>query len=385
MATTKTVKVKRGTTYGQALAAFGNPIRANYTFAGWNTMADGSGEERLPTDVVAQDETIYAQWSSIKYTVSYISNGGTGSMADQTVNQGDSVTLRLNTFTRSNYTFIGWATSPGGAVEYANGATISNVMGNIILYAVWSANDNIAISYTGSTFQAVADFAVASNLTITINYAHSGGNSSTTLSMLSGQITGSKTVSHTITSILSLSVTPDRDASYSYIVHAESTPVEYYSVSYDANGGSGTIPSQTVQSGESVIVRSNSFSRSGYVFIGWATSSSGNVEYQGGSTISNVTSNITLYAVWRQSNPINITFSGSTIYASADYAVSSVVTVSVQYTKSGGGLADTTVSILINQTNGSKTETNTIGNITSLSVSPQYDNDYYYSAQVGPA
>jgi uncharacterized repeat protein (TIGR02543 family) len=68
--------------------------------------------------------------------ITYYPNGGTGSAFSTYTEQGASVTLQTNTFTYEPYTFIGWATSPGGDVVYQDEATIT-VTQDLNLYAVW--------------------------------------------------------------------------------------------------------------------------------------------------------------------------------------------------------------------------------------------------------
>ena len=73
------------------------------------------------------------------YTVTFDRNGGTGTMAEQTFTNGVAQTLRANAFTRTGYTFAGWATSVGGAVVYSNGQSVT-LTANTPLYAKWTAN-----------------------------------------------------------------------------------------------------------------------------------------------------------------------------------------------------------------------------------------------------
>jgi len=71
------------------------------------------------------------------YTVTFNSNGGSGTMANQTANTPTALTA--NAFTRTGYTFAGWGTSPGGPAIFGNGATYS-FAANITLYAQWTIN-----------------------------------------------------------------------------------------------------------------------------------------------------------------------------------------------------------------------------------------------------
>ena len=72
-----------------------------------------------------------------------------------------------------------------------------------------------------------------------------------------------------------------------------------YSVSYNANGGSGAPGGQTKWHNESLKLQTGVPSRSDHTFAGWATSSSGIVAYSAGGTLaSGVNNAITLYARW---------------------------------------------------------------------------------------
>ena len=56
--------------------------RTGYTFAGWNTAADGSARLRRPASYpFSASVTLYAQWTVPTYTVTFDANGGTGSMS----------------------------------------------------------------------------------------------------------------------------------------------------------------------------------------------------------------------------------------------------------------------------------------------------------------
>ena len=70
-----------------------------------------------------------------------------------------------------------------------------------------------------------------------------------------------------------------------------------YTVSYNANGGSGAPASQTKTYGVNLTLSSTVPTRAGYAFKGWATSSTGAVVYQAGGTYT-ANSAVTLYAVW---------------------------------------------------------------------------------------
>ena len=75
-------------------------------------------------------------------------------------------------------------------------------------------------------------------------------------------------------------------------------PKTTYTVSYNANGGSGAPSSQTKTHGVALTLSSTVPTRSGYAFAGWATSSSATTAtYAPGSSYT-TDANLTLYAVW---------------------------------------------------------------------------------------
>lgn len=71
-----------------------------------------------------------------------------------------------------------------------------------------------------------------------------------------------------------------------------------YTVSYNANGGSGAPSSQAKWKDQSITLSSTKPTRTGHTFQGWATSASGSVAYAAGATYS-ANANATLYAVWK--------------------------------------------------------------------------------------
>lgn len=70
-----------------------------------------------------------------------------------------------------------------------------------------------------------------------------------------------------------------------------------YTVSYNANGGTGAPASQTKWYGETLKLQTGTPTRTGYTFKGWATSSTGAVAYAAGANYTG-NANLTLYAVW---------------------------------------------------------------------------------------
>ena len=73
---------------------------------------------------------------------------------------------------------------------------------------------------------------------------------------------------------------------------------ETYTVTFNPNGGTGTMAAQTFTEGEAQPLTLNSFMRDGYSFAGWNTVSGGSgTTYTDGQTIT-ATADMTLYAQW---------------------------------------------------------------------------------------
>lgn len=103
-----------------------------------------------------------------------------------------------------------------------------------------------------------------------------------------------------------------------------------YTITYNANGGSGTMSTQYFLHGHSQALNSNAYTRTGYSFLGWSTSSTATTAtYTNSQAVTSVTSgsSATLYAIW-QSNEYQVAYhanggSGSMANTTHTYGVSS--------------------------------------------------------------
>ncbi len=124
-----------------------DPVRAGYTFGGWYTDLGFTTLWDFATDAVTADVTLYAQWTANSYGIIYNANGGTGTMANQPVTFGDTVTLNPNTFTRTGYRFMGWADTSGGAVIWADADSyLHDIDVDRTQYAVWEQEYTVTYS-----------------------------------------------------------------------------------------------------------------------------------------------------------------------------------------------------------------------------------------------
>lgn len=73
-----------------------------------------------------------------------------------------------------------------------------------------------------------------------------------------------------------------------------------YSISYDANGGSGAPSSQAVFATYSYNLSSTIPVKSGYTFLGWSTNSTATTATYQPSELVEITGNLALYAIWQK-------------------------------------------------------------------------------------
>lgn len=130
--------------YGEAQALQKNTYnRTGYSFKGWNTKADGSGQfysDEQEYTATENNVVLYAQWEANKYTVKFVDEMAEGSMDDQIFTHGVSQALSENKFTKQGYKFIGWNTkADGSGTGYTDKQEIT-VTSNMTLYAQWTQN-----------------------------------------------------------------------------------------------------------------------------------------------------------------------------------------------------------------------------------------------------
>lgn len=136
-------------------AAYGTSVtlpaatRTGYTFAGWNTAANGSGNTYAAGSsftIPAGNLILFAQWTINTYTVSFDSQGGSAvisvSGAYQLV-----VTLPAGPVL-AGQTFLSWNTAADGSgTGYAAGASFTVPANDVTLYAQWVANNSVVVTF----------------------------------------------------------------------------------------------------------------------------------------------------------------------------------------------------------------------------------------------
>lgn len=121
-----------------------NPTRKGAVFLGWYKESTFKTKVTTIKKGTTGNKTFYARWAAAKYSVTYVANGGTGTMAKSTgFKYGKEYTLRANTFKRKGFKFVSWNTKKDGSgTSYANQAKVKNLTykngANVNLYARWN-------------------------------------------------------------------------------------------------------------------------------------------------------------------------------------------------------------------------------------------------------
>ncbi len=301
--------------------------KTGHTFAGWNTNTSGTGtnysNKQSVVNLTATNGatvTLYAKWSPNKYTVTYNANGGTGAPGNQTKTYGVDLTLSSTKPTRSGYTFNGWNTNSGGTgTNYASGGKYTG-NANLTLYAKWTPIPVYTIEYNanGGT-GTMSSHTTTSSATIKDNafsktgytfdgwvvqrndskYYHSDGTGWTTATTGTRKYNSGESHNFSSASWRYASGTSGTllSGNRTFTFIAQWKPVTY-TVSYNANGGTGAPGSQTKTHGVNLTLSSTKPTRTGYTFNGWNTNSSGTgTNYASGGTYS-ANASVTLYAKW---------------------------------------------------------------------------------------
>lgn len=221
----------------------------------------------------------------IKHYVKYNANGGTGAPGTQTKVYGSVLTLSSAKPTRIGHTFQGWATSASGGVSYAAGASYS-VDADLTLYAVWKA-DTYTVSYDanggiGAPGTQAKTYGVTLFLSNTeptrLGYHFQGWATSAW-----GDVAYTTGAAYTENASITL-----------YAVWK----ADVYTVSYNANGGTGAPETQNKQHDVDLKLSDAKPIRENYNFKGWGTSSSSTTAAYAPGELYTQNASVILYAIW---------------------------------------------------------------------------------------
>nr|MCR5636196.1 InlB B-repeat-containing protein [Clostridiales bacterium] len=133
------------------------PQRTGYEFLGWSANNNSTSAQYQAGDLLpfTKSTILYAVWKASSTQIVYYKNDGTNSVFNtQTMTSGQTVNVITTKPTRTNYTFIGWATSADGNVVYYGGETIyDHNLSTINLYAVWRLSQ-YTVTYSKGSYDA---------------------------------------------------------------------------------------------------------------------------------------------------------------------------------------------------------------------------------------
>ncbi len=289
-------------TYNKAAYLNNNAFkRTGYTFQGWAKSKTGTVAYKNGVSVknlaTSGTVTLYAIWKPNTYKVAFYANGGTGIMSAQSMTYNNAAYLKNNAFKRTGYTFLGWAKSPTGAVVYKNGKAVKNLSASgatIKLYAKWAKTKYKIAFYANGGKGSMSTQSMTYNKAAYLKknafkrtgYTFQGWAKTKTGSVV---YTNGKAVKNLTTTGGTVKL---------YAKWAKTK----YKIAYYANGGKGSMPTQTMTYNKAAYLKKNTFKRTGYTFQGWAKSAKGAVVYKNGKAVKNLRSTagtVKLYAKWK--------------------------------------------------------------------------------------
>jgi len=303
--------------------------RSGFVFGGWNTAADGTGINHDAGSVFTPtgNVTLFARWiTAATFTVTFNANGGTGTVPAQSAAQGSGMTLPgQGNLTRDGHTFGGWNTNAAGTGENFGAGTTFTPASNTTLFARWIVNFTVTFDPNGGTGTVPAlTTPQGSNITLPNGaglsrggYTFGGWNRN---AAGTGENFGAGST-----------FTPPGDTT----LHARwiAAGTGSFTVTFSANGGSGTAPApQTVAAGSSIALPSSGgLSQSGFTFGGWNTNADGTGTNHSVGASFTPAGNVTLFARWNPVVNFTVTFSanggGGTVPAPQTVAEGSSITL----------------------------------------------------------
>ncbi len=304
---------------GSSCAVSGNLFtREGYEFSGWISAKDSNGKQYNWTGwsgtwgykngqygIKNNKLVLYAMWtekqtSKEKFTITYKANGGTGSMKATKCTYGKSCSIKSNEFKRDGYKFDGWVTATTGSgyswtnwkgTWYFKNGEYGIKDNKLVLYAIWKKDETVTptreaftIKYNangGSGSMANQTCYKGETCTIKANtYTRSGYKFTKWRTTNSISVAGYNWTGWSGTWNFSngqYGINNNTLTLYATWEKGSSSEGEKFTIKYDANGGSGSMANQTCIYGQSCTIKANTYTRSGYKFTKWRTSSSTSV------------------------------------------------------------------------------------------------------------
>ena len=230
--------------------------REGYSFTGWNTGKNGDGKPYSDQNKAsfAENTTLYAQWT-VDPVITFVANDGEGTMGTQTVKPNEATALTANSFTRADYDFTGWNTAKDGTgTAYADKANITTNE-NVTLYAQWTLHKYHVrwLNWDDKVLQE-GDYTIEDTVSYEGDLPERPEDDDYTYKF-KGWVPYDGDAPMDI----------HKDTDYK----AQFNQFKKLTVTFDANGGNGTMSSVKIVSNSRYTLPECGFTRGGYDFAGW--------------------------------------------------------------------------------------------------------------------
>lgn len=266
---------------------------AGYEFAGWNTVAKGTGKayaDGAKFTMPGKNTTLYAQWKGKKATITFNLNGGRGKMRKIQTHYGAKITLPKCAFTHGDNAFDCWTTNKDGSGKaYRDEAEITVDQISMSLYAQWKGLEAKVTFKPGGGKGKMAPITVTTPAALVLpdcaftkkGYAFTGWMDGTKAVHAPGD---------------KIRVTHDITLTAQW---AKQGCIVFYKGNKNVQG---EMADQYGLPGEKVRLAKNAFTLAGYEFTGWNTKKNGDgLDYRDGATVViKDTKTLKLFAQWRK-------------------------------------------------------------------------------------
>ena len=277
-------EVKEGSSYSLPACTFTAP--ENEEFVGWKV--NGAGDTLLvgQSIVVNNNTELVAQWALVKHTVSLVADNGVDADLSAEVEHGDNFTLPECGFTApENKEFAGWKVGSEEELKQPGETVVVN--GNLVITAVWKlVKHTVTLEANNGSEQ---------SLVVQVEHGSSYTLPECTFAAPEGKrFAGWKVNGEG--ELLQAGEQIVVNGNVRLVAEWENIPVTTFTVSFNANGGSGSMSSVTINEGEQFELPICSFvAPNGQEFAGWTV---GETLYQPGEKLT-VTADVVVNATWK--------------------------------------------------------------------------------------
>ena len=296
----------------------GVPSRNGYTFASWNTQADGNGEtitDAADMLVTAPQSVVYALWTEASnVTLNYSSNNtsyGTVSVSTESLKPATGTATGSSAIANEGFHFVQWQDGNGTRVTTSETFVPEKVSGTYVTasYTAVFAPNTYSVTLNdngGSGGSGSVTVTYGQSMPIALAPARTGY----TFAGYSDQTTGGALYYN-----IDMSSVKNWDKTDASTLYAQ-WDANTCSVTFDANGGafadSTTTQAISQTYDQKYVLPSGNPSRNGYTFASWNTQTDGS-----GTTITEATDMLVttpesvVYALWTEAGNVTLNYSSN--------------------------------------------------------------------------